>query len=76
MEKKKKVTFACGSLVYKSVHPNMNGGFTIKMMPPNTSPMLIKSVFKMGSFKNHLAKNTVNIGDVAEIIITSAIGKC
>ena len=54
----------------------MNGGLTIKMMPPNTSPMLIKSVFKMGSFKNHLAKNTVNIGDVAEIIITSAIGKC
>ena len=50
--------------------------FTIRTMPPKTRNTLTMSMILMVSLMKILAKNTVNIGEDAEIITVSANGKC
>ena len=45
-------------------------------LPMKTNPKLTRSTLKMGSLMNHRAKNTVHMGEVAEIMVASAMGKC
>ena len=65
-----------GSLEYRSVMPNRNGGRAINTIPQNIITKLRRSIFSTGSFKNKRAQNTVYIGDVEAIIVASAIVKC
>ena len=67
---------ASGSLVYISDCPNINGGLTMNMIPAKTSSKLIISDEEIFSFRKILAWIVVNIGEVADIIIQSAKGKC
>lgn len=67
---------ASGSVEDSIESPNRKGGLTIKMMPINTRTTLMISTAMIGSLMNSLAKNTVNMGDVEDIIIQSANGKC
>ena len=46
---------ASGSSAYILECPNMNGGFTIKIIPANTSNKLRISLGTIGSFRNILA---------------------
>ena len=52
--------------------PIKNGGFAIKMIPQKTIKTFNMSTRKIGSLRMILAKKTVNKGEVAAIIITSA----
>ena len=56
--------------------PKRNGGFTIRTMPAKTRNTLTMSTTLMVSLMKIRAKNTVNIGEDAEIITVSANGKC
>ena len=45
-------------------------------LPANTKTKFNRSTLNIGSLMNNRAKKTVNIGEVAEIMVASAIGKC
>ena len=72
--RKAQTTF--GSFAYKSVSPKINGGRAIRTTPENIIKKFNKSTFRIGSFKNQRAQNTVYIGAVEEIMVASAIFKC
>ena len=47
-----------------------------RYLPANTKTKFNRSTLNIGSLMNSRAKKTVNIGEVAEIMVASAIGKC